>query len=73
MYRASPKKDIKKQQIEIGIILAPCISRSMDITNTTVSAVRSLDEIVMEDCLKCFNYLSSKDRRITSLLREVLC
>ncbi len=47
MYRANPKKDIKKQQIEIGIILAPCISRSIDITNTIVSAVRSLDEIAM--------------------------
>jgi hypothetical protein len=72
MYKASPKKDIKSTQMNIGIILAPCISRSIDITYITVSAVRSLDEIVMEEgCLKCFNYLSSKDRRITSLLREV--
>lgn len=47
MYRASPKKDIKSTQMKIGIILAPCISRSIDITNTTVSAVRSLDEIVI--------------------------
>lgn len=55
MYRASPKKDINSTQMKIGIILAPCIRSSIDITYTTVSAVKSLDVRFMEDCLKCFN------------------